>query len=93
MVRDCTICWVIFLEWFFDWYGKKYPIGFAVDPVGTSGAETRVYRGGSWYSGARGVRAAGRGRIFAGHSESGLGFRLSGRTSRSSLPLFFLIFE
>jgi formylglycine-generating enzyme required for sulfatase activity len=43
-------------EWVQDWYGPYDSA--ATDPTGPSSGEFRVFRGGSWYFGARGLRAA-----------------------------------
>jgi formylglycine-generating enzyme len=62
-------------EWVYDWY-ENYPAEQAQDPTGPSSGSNRVYRGGSWNTGADQCRSAKR---FSGHplSTSGdLGFRL-----------------
>ncbi|GDY14946.1 hypothetical protein LBMAG53_38240 [Planctomycetota bacterium] len=64
------------LEWCGDWYGD-YPVGAARDPAGPASGSDRVYRGGGWFSLARGCRAAFRFRNEPGYRRSTLGFRLS----------------
>jgi formylglycine-generating enzyme required for sulfatase activity/uncharacterized protein with PIN domain len=62
-------------EWCWDWYGS-YSSGAQTNPVGASSGDSRVGRGGSWYSYAEFVRSAYR----SGSTPSGwdysLGFRL-----------------
>lgn len=63
-------------EWVQDWHHDSYS-GAPTDgsaweaPAGRS----RVYRGGSWNGGARGVRAALRSRLDPGNRDYVLGFR------------------
>ena len=46
-------------EWCSDWYGSDYDkTSPATDPRGPTAGSDRVYRGGSWYSTARGARSA-----------------------------------
>ena len=60
-----------------DWYGKAYASAEAVtDPQGAEAGEGRVLRGGSWFSGARRVRSAMRGRLFSGQRLDNVGLRL-----------------
>jgi len=65
-------------EWVQDWYHESYN-GAPTDgsawesPTGS----TRVNRGGSWYNGARGVRAADRDYYSPGNRCGDLGFRLA----------------
>jgi formylglycine-generating enzyme required for sulfatase activity len=47
-------------EWCLDWYGS-YPSGSVTDPRGPASGSWRVFRGGSWYSGAKYCRSAYRG--------------------------------
>jgi formylglycine-generating enzyme required for sulfatase activity len=63
-------------EWCNDWYGA-YPGGSETDPTGASSSSDRVYRGGSWYNGARHCRSAHR--LWDGPSDrdDALGFRLA----------------
>ena len=46
-------------EWCLDYYGP-YPSGPALNPGGPVTGSTRVFRGGSWTSGGRYARSAGR---------------------------------
>ena len=62
-------------EWCGDWYGD-YPDGSATDPTGVATGACRVFRGGSWYSGARDCRSANRDRIEPGY-RGNLGFRVA----------------
>jgi formylglycine-generating enzyme required for sulfatase activity len=62
-------------EWCADMYASYQP-GAVKDPVGTVGPG-RVIRGGSWVSGARGVRAAYRLWSEPGYRLDYLGFRLA----------------
>lgn len=61
-------------EWIEDWYGEYSEK--SVDPVGPERGLVRVVRGGSWYSYARGCRAAVRGRDDPGNRSTSVGFRL-----------------
>ena len=63
-------------EWVQDWYAA-YPAGAAVDPAGPASGELRVFRGGSWYSGARSARSAARLRFTPDDRSNDLGFRPS----------------
>lgn len=70
-------------EWTGDWYGTEVPS--LEDPRGAAEGSLRVIRGGSWDSGARGVRAASRGSGAPSYSWRNLGFRLArGQNLRSS---------
>ena len=61
-----------------DWYGKSYASAAAVtDPQGPGAGEGRVLRGGSWFSGARRVRSAMRGRLAPDKRLDNVGFRLA----------------
>ena len=52
-------------EWTADWF-DRYPSGAVTDPTGPSTGRVRVYRGGSRYTRARGVRSAERGSVNPG---------------------------
>ena len=62
-------------EWCQDRYGD-YPTGFVSDPRGPSSGSIRLFRGGSWGSGARRCRAAFRFRLQPDFRYRRLGFRL-----------------
>ena len=47
-------------EWCSDWF-SDYPTGSAIDPVGPLDGDSRVLRGGSWFTGGRFARSAFRG--------------------------------
>jgi formylglycine-generating enzyme required for sulfatase activity len=64
-------------EWCEDWYAEKYPSGEVKDPVNTTTASNRVYRGGSWNSSARDGRSSFRDWLSADGRFSLLGFRVS----------------
>ncbi len=61
-------------EWVSDWYGD-YSSTSQQDPQGAGTGSGRVLRGGSWYGGARYVRAACRIRFSPGYRDYYLGFR------------------
>jgi formylglycine-generating enzyme required for sulfatase activity len=63
-------------EWCQDWYGD-YPSGHVTDPQGPSAADFRVLRGGSWFSPAKELRSAYRGRYDPGLCDDDIGFRLA----------------
>ncbi|MDR3182604.1 MAG: formylglycine-generating enzyme family protein [Planctomycetaceae bacterium] len=68
-------------EWCNDWYGD-YPSPTAssselADPVGASSGSYRVYRGGSWLSGAKGCRSANRNANTPDFTNVDLGVRVS----------------
>jgi len=63
-------------EWCSDWYGS-YPTSEVADPVGASTGLTRVFRGGSWISGARRCRSAYRGNRSPSSTIDDVGFRLA----------------
>lgn len=64
-------------EWVQDWYDPNYyKSSPATDPAGPPDASYRVYRGGSWYSGATDCRAAMRGFDLPANHYYSLGFRL-----------------
>jgi formylglycine-generating enzyme required for sulfatase activity len=60
-------------EWCADWHGPY--AGDGTDPIGAGRGVNRVYRGGSWVSGATNCRAACRLRGEPGIRLSNLGFR------------------
>ncbi len=62
-------------EWVEDWYGG-YPGGSVTDLRGPGSGSYRVYRGGSWYGGARICRAPRRFGNSPGLRGDSLGFRL-----------------
>ena len=62
-------------EWCSDWYGD-YSSNAQTDPAGPFSGSRRVYRGGSWYYGARYCRSSGRHDITAGDRGNRLGLRL-----------------
>lgn len=63
-------------EWCGDWF-ERYVATPQVDPTGAAAGSSRVYRGGSWLSDARIVRAAYRGAYLPGNRYGILGFRLA----------------
>jgi formylglycine-generating enzyme required for sulfatase activity len=63
-------------EWCSDWR-DDYSAGRAVDPAGAATGPERVYRGGSWFHGARYARAAHRSASDPGARFDDLGFRLA----------------
>jgi sulfatase modifying factor 1 len=56
---------------------RTYSSEPAVDPIHAVHGDPRVYRGGSWYSGARYVRAACRSARHPGYRSDAMGFRLA----------------
>ena len=72
-------------EWCHDWYGE-YPNGNASDPQGPAEAADRVFRGGSWFGGARFCRSAYRGWIEPSYRGYGLGFRVAAVQSGKAVP-------
>ena len=64
------------LEWCNDWYGG-YRCGAQTNPKGSYDESTRVYRGGSWNSYARGCRSSFRSCAFPSYSYDYLGLRLA----------------
>jgi sulfatase modifying factor 1 len=68
-------------EWCWDRFGS-YGAGAQTDPRGASAGSSRVYRGGSWYSGALICRAANRYDFLPDGRGDDFGFRLA----RSSVP-------
>ena len=64
-------------EWCSDWYGESYYNSSPrSNPQGASSGSDRVFRGGSWGSYPRNVRAAVRSRNAPGSTDDYLGFRL-----------------
>jgi|GEM_PF-723928 len=63
-------------EWCLDWYGE-YPRGSVKDPSGVSSGTEKVCRGGSWLSGAGGVRCADRDHVPPGYANTSVGFRVT----------------
>jgi formylglycine-generating enzyme required for sulfatase activity len=63
-------------EWCQDWYGD-YPTGSVTDPKGPESGQARVYRGGSWGSGATDCRSAFRLRLTPVDRGIFLGLRLA----------------
>ncbi|MBK9338043.1 MAG: SUMF1/EgtB/PvdO family nonheme iron enzyme [Lewinellaceae bacterium] len=65
-------------EWCADWFGDYKNTGKPVlNPKGPGTGSSRVYRGGSWYGGARYCRVSGRSHDTPGARDIGLGFRLA----------------
>lgn len=67
-------------QWCADWYDVYNATSTGsrmIDPCGPESGSSRVYRGGSWFSDARGVRAANRLADDPGDRNSHLGFRLA----------------
>lgn len=62
-------------EWTQDWFGGD--AGTLDDPAGGETGSAKVYRGGSWGSGAGNARVAYRTRISPAYRDSHLGFRLA----------------
>ena len=62
-------------EWVQDRYGG-YPGGSVTDPAGPGSGSNRVFRGSSWYNGARSCRSSSRNFGTPGVRVGGLGFRL-----------------
>jgi formylglycine-generating enzyme required for sulfatase activity len=62
-------------EWCLDWHGD-YDSSEQTDPVGPAEGTFRVFRGGSWFSAAAGVRAACRNTDPPDDQYNYLGFRL-----------------
>ena len=63
-------------EWCSDWYGD-YGSSAQTDPTGPATGSHRVYRGGSWFSDARGCRVSNRLNSSPGNAFDILGLRLS----------------
>ncbi len=64
-------------EWCQDWYGE-YPTAYVTDPRGLTDGQGRVLRGGGWFFGAQGLRAADRFHLAPGGRGRGNGLRLAG---------------
>jgi formylglycine-generating enzyme required for sulfatase activity/TolB-like protein len=62
-------------EWCWDWYAG-YSMADQTDPAGAPSGTTRVLRGGSWDSGAQGLRSARRGDGDPSGRDDGDGFRV-----------------
>lgn len=67
------------LEWCGDGWANRYDVASLprVDPVASEDGSYRVIRGGSWFDGARVMRAASRRRYYPSVRTSLLGFRLA----------------
>ncbi|MEA2084231.1 MAG: SUMF1/EgtB/PvdO family nonheme iron enzyme [Thermodesulfobacteriota bacterium] len=63
-------------EWCRDWYGE-YPRGSVKDPTGVSSGTEKVCRGGSWLSGAGGVRCSDRDHVPPDYANTSVGFRVT----------------
>ena len=63
-------------EWCSDWYGS-YSSNTQYDPAGPTSGSYRVFRGGSWYYGARGCRSSSRGDYAPDCRSYNLGLRLA----------------
>jgi len=74
-------------EWCWDWYNSSYYSSSPTnDPMGASSGSYRVFRGGSWFDSAAGLRSADRGYDKGPHNRSNaLGFRLV----RNDIKTFF----
>ncbi len=64
------------MEWVSDWY-ESPAAGAQIDPTGPESGKFRVYRGGSWRTGATDCRATRRSGSSPSESGSGLGFRVA----------------
>lgn len=62
-------------EWCSDWYGD-YSSGAVTDPTGAASGSYRVFRGGSWGSGAANLRSAFRGNNLPSDRRAYVGFRV-----------------
>jgi formylglycine-generating enzyme required for sulfatase activity len=62
-------------EWCWDWFGN-YPSGAQTNPTGASSGQTRVNRGGSWFSSSQGLRSACRNGDLPSAQFGNLGFRV-----------------
>jgi formylglycine-generating enzyme required for sulfatase activity len=67
-------------QWCNDWYGD-FSGSAERDPAGPSSGSGRVYRGGSWSSGARNCRSAVRGWLTPDYRYSRLGFRIAAQAT------------
>lgn len=63
-------------EWCADWYGRYSSVA-SVNPKGPQSGDSRVFRGGSWFSEAADCRAACRDKSAPTYSSGTLGFRLA----------------
>ncbi len=63
-------------EWCQDWYGD-YSSSAQTNPKGPSSGSLRVYRGGSWFDGARNCRSSNRNYNSPSNRSLNLGFRLA----------------
>lgn len=63
-------------EWCQDWWSASLPGGTVVDPQGPSTGSYRVFRGGSWFGGARTCRSASRGSFNPNSGGFSIGFRV-----------------
>ena len=64
-------------EWCQDWFSESYyDSSPPTDPAGPSSGSYRVIRGGSWYFGSQGCRAANRDAVSPGNRVNDIGFRL-----------------
>jgi formylglycine-generating enzyme required for sulfatase activity len=61
-------------EWVNDWYGS-YSAGAQTDPTGPATGSYRVFRGGSWFDDAYGLRASYRSGSTPDYAGSGVGCR------------------
>ena len=64
------------LEWVWDWWGS-YTAADKTDPSGASSGSNRVFRGGSWFHSAYGVRSVSRVSYFPDNRVFNLGFRVA----------------
>jgi formylglycine-generating enzyme required for sulfatase activity len=65
-------------QWTADWYGAEYyRRSPRMSPVGPTTGTKKVFRGGSWFFDARGVRTTYRDFYFPDYCSSYLGFRLA----------------
>jgi formylglycine-generating enzyme required for sulfatase activity len=62
-------------QWVQDFHGD-YGNSQTVDPAGPSSGSYRVFRGGSWYNDAQGLRSANRSGGYLTRRNSAVGFRL-----------------
>ena len=65
-------------EWVNDWYGSTYySVSPSTNPRGPVSGTNRVFRGGSWYYNAGGVRSSYRAVDAPGSAGSSIGFRVA----------------
>jgi formylglycine-generating enzyme required for sulfatase activity len=63
-------------EWVGDWYDEKYyELSPSADPTGPASGQSRVVRGGSWFSGSRNLRSSDRDRDSPDFRVDYIGFR------------------